>query len=43
MLIKFSVTNYRSFHGAQTLSMAAGATKNLQDENTFTPPVSGLC
>lgn len=42
MLIEFSVTNYRSFLGTQTFSMASGATKNLQDENTFTPPITGL-
>ncbi len=42
MLIEFSVKNYRSFWGSQTLSMAAGATKELQEENSFIPPVEGL-
>jgi AAA15 family ATPase/GTPase len=42
MLIEFSVKNYRSFWDSQTLSMAAGATKDLQEENSFVPPVEGL-
>ncbi|EKD40989.1 MAG: hypothetical protein ACD_74C00087G0002 [uncultured bacterium] len=42
MLIEFSVKNYRSFWGTQTLSMSAGPTKDLQDANTFTPSVEGL-
>lgn len=42
MLIEFSVKNFRSFWGAQTLSMSAGAIKDLQDENTFSTPVEGL-
>lgn len=42
MLIEFSVKNYRSFWGTQTLSMSAGASKDLRDENTFAPPVEGL-
>lgn len=42
MLIEFSVKNYRSFWGTQTLSMSAGSTKDLQDENTFAPPEEGL-
>lgn len=42
MLIEFSVKNFRSFWEPQTLSMTAGSTKNLQKENSFTPPVKGL-
>lgn len=42
MLIEFSVKNYRSFWGTQTLSMSAGSTKDLQDENTFAPLVRGV-
>ncbi len=42
MLIEFSIKNYRSFWESQTLSMTAGSTKDLQEENTFTPPVKGL-
>jgi hypothetical protein len=42
MLIEFSVRNYRSFWETQTLSMAAGPTKDLQEENSFAPPVKGL-
>ena len=42
MLIEFSVKNYRSFWETQTLSMAAGATKDLQEENSFPSPIEGL-
>ncbi|CAK8725828.1 ATPase AAA-type core domain-containing protein [Candidatus Electrothrix aarhusensis] len=42
MLIEFSVKNYHSFWETQTLSMAAGATKDLQEENTFDASVKGL-
>ncbi|MCI5221541.1 MAG: ATP-binding protein [Candidatus Electrothrix sp. AR4] len=42
MLIEFNVKNYRSFRETQTLSMAAGATKDLQEENTFDASVKGL-
>ena len=42
MLIEFSIRNYRSFWETQTLSMAAGATKELLCENSFTPTVEGL-
>ncbi|MCI5161061.1 MAG: ATP-binding protein [Candidatus Electrothrix sp. AX5] len=42
MLIEFNVKNYRSFRESQTLSMAAGATKDLQEENTFDASVKGL-
>ncbi len=42
MLIEFSVKNYRSFWESQTLSMAAGATKELQEENTFAPSLQEL-
>lgn len=42
MLIEFSVKNYRSFWESQTLSMAAGATKELQEENTFAPSLHEL-
>lgn len=42
MLLEFSVKNYRSFLETQTLSMSAGATKELQNNNTFTSPVEGL-
>ncbi len=42
MLIEFSVKNYRSFWESQTLSMAAGATKELQEENSFTPDTKEL-
>ncbi|MDD3816187.1 MAG: ATP-binding protein [Desulfocapsaceae bacterium] len=42
MLIEFSIRNYRSFWETQTLSMAAGPTKELQEENSFTPPTEGL-
>lgn len=41
MLIEFNVKNYRSFWESQTLSMSAGTTKSLQEENTFTPPGKG--
>lgn len=40
MLIQFTVANYRSFRGAQTLSMAAaGNLKRLKDKNTFAAPI----
>lgn len=42
MLIEFSVKNFRSFWGTQTLSMSASADKELQEENSFQPPVRGL-
>lgn len=42
MLIEFSVTNYRSFWGTQTLSMFASADKELQEENSSLPPAKGL-
>lgn len=42
MLIEFTVKNYRSFWETQTLSMAAGATKDLQEENSFPSPIEGL-
>jgi AAA15 family ATPase/GTPase len=42
MLIEFSVKNYRSFWESQTLSMAAGATKDLHEKNTFDASVKGL-
>jgi len=42
MLIEFSVKNYRSFWESQTLSMAAGAKKELQEENSFIPSVQEL-
>ena len=42
MLIEFNIKNYRSFWESQTLNMTAGSTKDLQEENTFTPPVKGL-
>ena len=42
MLIEFNIKNYRSFWESQTLGMTAGSTKDLQEENTFTPPVKGL-
>ncbi len=42
MLIEFSVKNYRSFWESQTLSMTAGSTKDLQEKNTFTPPLQEL-
>ncbi|MCB2184652.1 MAG: ATP-binding protein [Desulfobulbaceae bacterium] len=42
MLIEFSISNYRSFWETQTLSMAAGPIKELQEENSFTPPVEGF-
>ena len=42
MLIEFSVKNYRSFWGTQTLSMVAGAAGELKVENTFTPPAENL-
>lgn len=41
MLIEFSVRNYRSFWETQTLSMAAGASGELQEENSFPPPAEG--
>ncbi|MDP3478790.1 MAG: ATP-binding protein [Desulfoprunum sp.] len=42
MLIEFSVSNYRSFWKSQTLSMAAGVSKELQKENTFDPLIKSL-
>jgi len=42
MLIEFSVGNYRSFWDAQTLSMAAGASKELRESNTFSPALKEL-
>lgn len=42
MLIEFNIKNYRSFRETQTLSMVAGTTKALQEENSFVPPVEGL-
>lgn len=42
MLIEFSVKNYRSFWDSQTLSMAAGSTRELQEENTFAPSFQEL-
>lgn len=35
MLVEFSVTNFRSIHQRQTLTMAASAYDELQDLNTF--------
>lgn len=42
MLIEFSVTNYRSFWGTQTLSMSATSQKDLQKENTFSLSIPGV-
>lgn len=42
MLIEISVKNYRSFWESQTLSMAAGPTQELLDENSFSPQLKGL-
>jgi AAA15 family ATPase/GTPase len=42
MLVEFSVKNYRSFWGTQTLSMSAGSAKDLQEKNTFATPVEGV-
>ena len=42
MLIEFSVKNYRSFWESQTLSMAAGASKELRETNTFSPALQEL-
>ena len=42
MLIEFSVKNYRSFWKTQKLSMAAGPTKELANENKFATPINGL-
>ncbi len=42
MLIEFSVKNYRSFWESQTLSMAAGASKELRENNTFSPALQEL-
>jgi AAA15 family ATPase/GTPase len=42
MLIEFSVKNYRSFWESQTLSMTAGSTKELHEDNTFVSPVPEL-
>lgn len=42
MLIEFSVKNYRSFWESQTLSMAAGASKDLRENNTFSPALQEL-
>lgn len=42
MLIEFSVKNYRSFWESQTISLAAGAKKELQEENTFSPSLQEL-
>lgn len=35
MLVEFSITNFRSIHQRQTLTMAASAYDELQDLNTF--------
>lgn len=42
MLIEFSVKNYQSFWKTQKLSMAAGSTKELANENKFATPIHGL-
>jgi AAA15 family ATPase/GTPase len=42
MLIEFSVKNYQSFWNTQKLSMAAGSTKELANENKFASPINGL-
>lgn len=41
MLIEFSVKNFRSIWENQTLSMMAGPTKDLLEENTFVSSASG--
>ncbi len=35
MLIEFTISNFKSFNSAQTLSMVAGADRELKDTNTF--------
>ena len=42
MLIEFSVTNYRSFLPAQSLTLTANTATELQEENSFVSPVSNL-
>lgn len=42
MLVKFSITNYRSFMTTQSLIMTANNATELQEENTFISPVSKL-
>jgi AAA15 family ATPase/GTPase len=42
MLIEFSVKNYRSFWQTQTLSMAAGTTRELLESNCFQPSAKEL-
>ncbi len=42
MLVKFSITNYRSFMTTQSLVMTANNATELQEENTFISPVSNL-
>jgi len=40
MLIEFSVSNYRSIRDTQTLSLVAGTGTELEEQNSFDPPVS---
>ena len=42
MLIEFNVKNYRSFWESQTLSMVAGASKELRGNNTFSSDLQEL-
>ena len=42
MLVKFSITNYKSFMTTQSLVMTANNATELQEENTFISPVSNL-
>ncbi len=42
MLVKFSITNYKSFMTTQSLVMTANNAAELQKENTFISPVSNL-
>ena len=42
MLIELNVTNYRSFRDTGCLQMTASTAPELQKENSFVPPVSGM-
>lgn len=42
MLIEFSVTNFKSIHTTQTLSLVASPASELQEQNSFTTSVQGM-
>jgi len=42
MLIEFSVTNFKSIHATQTLSLVASSATELQEQNSFTTSEKGV-